>query len=261
MSIGKRIRLTRLTRNDRILCVPLDHGVTYGPMEGLTDVLQIISNVKRGGATAIVVHKGIIRSFKCPPKLGIIMHVSASTDLSLAPDHKALIGTVEEAIRLGADAISVHINIGSRGENEMLAGLGKLAGHCDEMGLPLLAMMYARGEHIKNPCDPEIVAHLARIGAELGADIVKTTYTGDPTSFKRVVQSCPVPIVIAGGPKCQSEKDVLTMAAGAMKAGAIGVSFGRNVFQHENPEAMVKALSQVVLKNCPVRDALEIFGT
>jgi fructose-bisphosphate aldolase/2-amino-3,7-dideoxy-D-threo-hept-6-ulosonate synthase len=119
--------------------------------------------------------------------------------------------------------------------------------------------MYPRGENIKNPSDPETVAHVARIGAEAGADIVKTVYTGDENSFREVVRRCPVPIVLAGGPKSNSDVDVLKMAEAAMKAGAMGVTFGRNIFQHRDPTLMVKALSRIVMDRQSADDALEVL--
>src|ERR1051326_8021906 len=107
----------------------------------------------------------------------------------------------------------------------MLQKLGMISDKCDEWSVPLVAMMYPRGENIKNPHDPEIVAHAARIGAESGADIVKTVYTGDTESFRKVIKSCPVPIVIAGGPKATTDREILDMCFGAMNAGAKGVTF------------------------------------
>jgi fructose-bisphosphate aldolase/2-amino-3,7-dideoxy-D-threo-hept-6-ulosonate synthase len=168
-----------------------------------------------------------------------------------------LIGNVEEAIRLGADAVSLHINIGSKEEPEMLQKLGMISDKCDEWSLPLIAMMYPRGENIKDPHNPDIVAHAARVGAETGADIVKAVYTGDPGSFRRVVRGCPVPIVIAGGPKANTDKEILEMCSGAMEAGAKGVTFGRNIFQHKNPPAMVRALYRITIENKTVREALK----
>jgi fructose-bisphosphate aldolase/2-amino-3,7-dideoxy-D-threo-hept-6-ulosonate synthase len=168
-----------------------------------------------------------------------------------------LMGSVEEAIRLGADAVSLHINIGAKEEPEMLQKLGMVADKCDEWSVPLVAMMYPRGENIKNPHDPEIVAHAARVGAEAGADVVKAVYTGDVDSFKGVVRSCPVPIVIAGGPKASTDREILEMCAGAMSAGAKGVTFGRNIFQHKNPPAMVRALNRIVIQGKTVKEAMK----
>ncbi len=256
---GKRVRLNRITSNGKMICIPMDHGVTMGPMKGLTDMDYIIKKVSEGGATSVLVHKGIIHSLKEPPRIGMIMHLTGSTNLSLAPNRKVQVGSVEEAVRLGADAVSVHINIGCKEEHEMLEILGNLACDCDARGMPLIAMMYPRGENIKDPNNPEVIAHVARIGAELGADIIKTVYTGDPESFEKVVKGCPVPIVIAGGPKSKTDSDVLEMAYGAIKAGAIGVAFGRNVFQHDHPDAMVRALHMIIMQGKSVEKALEVL--
>jgi DhnA family fructose-bisphosphate aldolase class Ia len=126
--------------------------------------------------------------------------------------------------------------------------------------MPLLAMMYPRGPKIQNEHAPELVAHAARIGAELGADIIKANYTGSIESFKTVVESCPVPVVIAGGPKCKTSEEILQTTHDAIAAGATGLSIGRNVFQHENPTLIVQALSAIVHKNANVQEALKILG-
>jgi len=150
--------------------------------------------------------------------------------------------------------------VGAKQEGSMLATLGKVACECDDFGIPLLAMMYPRGPSIKNSHAVDVVAHAARLGAELGADIIKTNYTGDAESFKRVVDSCPVPVIIAGGPKAETTKDVLQMVKDAINAGGAGLSIGRNVFQHEDPTQMVKALSAIVHKEASVAEALKILG-
>ncbi len=259
MVMGKEVRLSRLFKNGRMLCVPMDHGVTSGPIKGLTDINDIVNKVDEGGASAVILHKGMIKGLKRPPSLGIIMHATASTVLGPSPNYKVQIAVVEEAIRLGADGVSVHINIGAKEEPEMLATLGYLSDSSDEWGMPFLAMMYPRGEFIKNPNDPAVLAHVVRVGAELGADVVKTSYTGDPDSFKQVVKACPVPVVIAGGPKVSTDRELLEMAKGAIEAGAKGVTFGRNVFQHDNPVLILKALGKIVYENWSVEEALEVL--
>jgi len=259
MVFGKQVRLDRITKNGRMLCVPMDHGLSNGPMAGIEQPWKTITQVARGGATAILVHKGVIRALPKVPQTGIILHLSASTSLGPAPNRKVLITSVEEGVRLGADGISVHINIGSKEEPEMLQQLGAVADACDEYQMPFIAMMYPRGENIKNASDTDTVSHVARIGAEAGADVVKTVYTGDEASFGEVVRRCPVPIVLAGGPKSDSEIEVLKMAESAMKAGAMGVTFGRNIFQNRNPVLMVKALRKVVVDRRSAEDALEVL--
>ena len=255
MVFGRDIRLARILNEGKMLCIPMDHGISNGPIKGLEDIHTVIYECSSAGLTCVLVNKGIIKSMPRPPNIGIIAHFSASTSIGPAPNRKILIGSVEEAIRLGADAVSLHINIGSKEEPEMLQKLGMISDKCDEWSVPLVAMMYPRGENIKNPHDPEIVAHAARVGAEAGADVVKAVYTGDPASFRRVVRGCPVPIVIAGGPKANTDREILEMCEGAMMAGAKGVTFGRNIFQHKNPPTIVRALYKIIIEKRNVREA------
>lgn len=261
---GKQIRMERIfNRNTKkTVIVPMDHGVTVGPIEGLIDMKKTVNAVASGGANAIVVHKGIVRAGHRGggKDVGLIIHLSGSTTISPYPNAKTMICTVEEAIKIGADAVSIQVNVGNGNDSEMLRDLGQTARIASEWGIPLLAMMYPRGEKIKNEYDPEIVRHVARLGAELGADIVKCSYTGDPESFRRVVEGCPVPVVIAGGPKMSSDRDLLTMVRDAIDAGASGLSIGRNIFQHKNPQHMTATLSRMVHRRYSVEEALEYLG-
>jgi fructose-bisphosphate aldolase/2-amino-3,7-dideoxy-D-threo-hept-6-ulosonate synthase len=153
----------------------------------------------------------------------------------------------------------VHINVGTDGDNEMLAQLGAVSEACARWGMPLIAMMYPRGENIKNPHDAEMIKQVARLGAELGADIVKTNYTGDIKSFREVVESCPVPVIIAGGPKMGSDKELLQMVHDAMEAGAAGTAIGRNIFQHSDVKGITEAVSRIVHKGASVAEALKLI--
>jgi fructose-bisphosphate aldolase/2-amino-3,7-dideoxy-D-threo-hept-6-ulosonate synthase len=163
-------------------------------------------------------------------------------------------------VRLGADGVSVHINVGAPDEDKMLTKLGKVSDECEIYGMPLLAMMYPRGPKILNEHAFDVVAHAARLGAELGADIIKTNYTGDIDSFRAVVECCPVPVVIAGGPKAKTAQDTLQTTFEAIKAGGAGLSIGRNIFQHEDPALMVKALSAIVHQGASVECAIKLLG-
>jgi len=233
----------------------MDHGISSGPIDGLEDPYSIISKCENHGLTSVIINKGILKAMPRPTKIGILVHFSSSTSLSLSPNRKMLTGTVEEALRLGADGVSLHINIGGKEEPEMLEQLGMIADKCHKWNMPLLAMMYPRGENIKDPHSPEIVAHVARIGAECGADIVKTLYTGDVDSFSKIVKSTPVPIVVAGGPRAKSDNDVLRMTQEVMEAGGRGVTYGRNVFAHKSPEKMVDALSGIIFRKETAEEA------
>jgi fructose-bisphosphate aldolase / 2-amino-3,7-dideoxy-D-threo-hept-6-ulosonate synthase len=247
MVFGRDIRLNRILRDGKMVCIPMDHGITNGPISGLENVHKVIYDYQDAGLTCVLINKGIIKSMPRAPKIGLIAHLSASTVLGPSPNRKVLVGNVEEAIRLGADAVSIHLNIGSKEEPEMLQKLGIISDQCDEWSVPLVAMMYPRGENIKDPHNPGIVAHAARIGAEGGADMVKTVYTGDIDSFRDVVKSCPVPIVIAGGPKATSDAEIMQLCYDAMEAGAKGITFGRNIFQHKDPFLIIRLLNEIVI--------------
>ena len=261
--IGKKIRLERIIdrNSSRTVIIPMDHGVTIGPVDGLADMRTTVSKVVAGGANAILMHKGIVRAGHrgAGRDVGLIIHLSASTTVSPDPNAKELVCSVEEAVKLGADAVSVHINLGAETDRDMLSQLGFVSEVCMEWQMPLVAMMYTRGHKIKNEYDVKYVRHAARVGVELGADIVKVVYTGSTESFTEVVAGCPVPVVIAGGAKMDSDEDIFKMVDGALKAGAAGVSIGRNAFQHEDPEKMVAALCKMVHKNASVEDALQIL--
>ena len=258
--VGKRIRLERIIsrKTRKTVIVPMDHGLSMGPISGIEDMTAIINKVANGGANAVVLHKGIVRAGHrgYGKDVGLIIHLSGSTSLSPDPNCKVPVASVEEAISLGADAVSVHVNVGAANEAEQLQNLGETAEACAAWGMPLFAMMYPRGAKIKNQRDPSLVAHAARVGAELGADIVKTVYTGSISSFRKIVRGCPVPIVIAGGPKMTTDRDVLEMTSDAMEAGAIGISIGRNIFQHRDPSAMTRALARIVHEGASVEKAM-----
>jgi len=261
--IGKKIRLERIiNRNShRTVIIPMDHGVTVGPIEGLADMRTAVGNVVTGGANAILMHKGIVRAGHrgTGKDVGLIIHLSGGTSLSPDPNAKELVCTVEEAIKLGADAVSVHINIGAETDKEMLRQLGYIGDRCLKWQMPLVTMMYVRGPKIKDEYDVNNVKHAARVGAELGADIVKVVYTGSVESFAEVVNGCTVPVVIAGGAKMGSDEEIFRMVEGALKAGAAGVSIGRNAFQHKNPTKMVQVLSKMVHHGASVEEAIDML--
>ncbi|MDM8525842.1 2-amino-3,7-dideoxy-D-threo-hept-6-ulosonate synthase [Desulfococcaceae bacterium HSG8] len=262
VSIGKAIRLERIVnrKTGRSVIVPMDHGVSVGPIKGLVDMSETVDMVAEGGANAVIGHIGLPRygHRKSGKDIGLILHLSASSTLSPKPNKKVLVNTVENALRMGADGVSIHINVGDDNEAEMLNDFGKIAIECSYWGMPLIAMMYPRGEKIKDEKDVEAVKIAARIGAELGADFVKTNYTGDPESFAKVVEGCPAPVLIAGGSKL-NEEEMFRSIEGAIQAGARGLSIGRNVFQHDNPTLFVKAACAIVHDGVTATEALEIM--
>ena len=261
--IGKQIRIERvINRNTgRIVVVPMDHGTTIGPIPGLEDMRETVTKVVNGGANAILMHKGMVQAGHRGGgrDVGLVVHLSAGTSLSPDPNAKVPVCTVEEAIKLGADAVSIHVNVGAETDADMLRDFGDVSQSCMVWGMPLLAMVYTRGPKIESEYDVKYVKHAARLGAELGADIVKVNYTGSPESFRQVIAGCPVPVVIAGGEKVETDEELLQMVAGSLEAGGAGASIGRNAFQHADPEGMVRAISMVVHEGTSVEESAKFL--
>jgi fructose-bisphosphate aldolase/2-amino-3,7-dideoxy-D-threo-hept-6-ulosonate synthase len=247
--IGKSIRLERIINREtkKAVIVPMDHGLTAGPISGLEDLGKMVDLVAEGGANAVLGHIGLpLYGHRGYGKdIGLILHLSGSTSLSPNPNYKVLVNDVEEAIKIGADCVSIHINIGAEDDPQMLQTLGEVSRSCRYWGMPLLAMMYPRGPNIENENDVEVVKIVARVGAELGADIVKTNWTGDEDSFREVVRGCPAPLIIAGGSKI-GDRELLEIAQLSIEAGGAGVAFGRNIFQADDPVALTRAICLVV---------------
>jgi fructose-bisphosphate aldolase/2-amino-3,7-dideoxy-D-threo-hept-6-ulosonate synthase len=262
MYIGKSVRLERIfsRTTNNIIIVPMDHGVTKGPIRGLEDLQITVKKVVEGGANAVLGHIGLVKHGYggYGRDVGLIIHLSASTSLAPDPNRKVLVRTVEEAIKYGADAVSVHINVGAQFESEMLATLGQISERCDYWGMPLLAMMYPRGDKVEDEHDVRYVKLAARVGAELGADIIKTNYTGEVDTFKEVVRGCPVPVVIAGGPQMDTERELLQMVRDSIDAGGRGVSIGRNIFQAKDPTDLTRKLARVVHEGYDVDEAMRL---
>jgi predicted phospho-2-dehydro-3-deoxyheptonate aldolase len=254
--IGKQIRLERILNRDthRTVIVPMDHGITVGPIAGLENMRDTVAKMVNGGANAILMHKGMVSAGHRGGgrDVGLIVHLSAGTTLSPDPNAKVPVCTIEEAVRLGADAVSIHVNLGASTDAEMLRDFGDTSRGCAAWGMPLVAMIYTRGPKIESEYDVRYIKHAARVGAEVGADIVKVNYPGSPDFFQEVVAGCPVPVVIAGGEKLESDADLLQMVADSVAAGGAGASIGRNAFQHADPEGMVRAISMIVHEGASV---------
>jgi fructose-bisphosphate aldolase/2-amino-3,7-dideoxy-D-threo-hept-6-ulosonate synthase len=263
MTAGKATRLRRIGTGGRYLVVPMDHGITLGAVRGLVNLESTVDAVTRGGADAVLTQRGVAdRVHPNRNGAGYIVHLNGSTEIGPDEMDKRPTGTVEDAIRAGADAVSFHINVGSEYEPDQITGLSEVTSEADRYGIPTLAMAYARGHDVRND-DAEAFAedlgHAVRLAEELGADVVKTAYSGTADSFDRVVESTALPVVIAGGSR-GTDRETLEMVRGAMDAGADGVSMGRSIFQHEDPEAVTSAVSAVVHDDASAVDAAERAG-
>lgn len=260
---GKTRKLGRIfePKTDRAVIVAMDHGLFMGPLKGLADALQVVENVLKGGPNALVISPGLLRRLDpgLRNRVGLILRIDGATTV-YSPDFfdNRLIAHVKDAVKLGAHAVIVMGYIGSPKESDGLERLGLVARECEDSGMPLVAeMIPVSCDKIKDPYGVEAVGIAARIGAEIGADVIKTHYTGTQDTFRQVVKGCGIPIVIAGGPKMETEEQVLRMARDALNAGAVGVAFGRNVWQNRNPSGITRALRRIVHDGSNVQMALK----
>jgi len=255
---GKKIRLNRLIRSDGgSLVVAFDHPLVHGPIAGTVDPGRQIQRFVDAGADGILLNFGMIRYFaaagpgKSQPAL--IARLDWTTAFSAsAPDsfRSCPVARAEDALRCGADAVITFLVIGT-GDTEFekgeIARNAKIARECERLGLPLIVESVARGPQIQNPRDPKWLMLHTRMAAELGADLIKTEYSGDTDSMHTVVTSCPIPILVLGGSRTGSDEDVLNVVGDIVKAGAAGVFFGRSVFQAENmPDLMSRIRAALV---------------
>ncbi|MBO0869507.1 MAG: 2-amino-4,5-dihydroxy-6-one-heptanoic acid-7-phosphate synthase [Micromonosporaceae bacterium] len=244
-TIGHRLRSQRLSRNGgRLLIVPLDHSVTDGPIVADGSIGTLVDALAAGGADAVVLHKGTVRmvDYRAFADLSLIVHLSASTAQAPDPDAKYLVANVEEALRLGAEGVSVHVNVGSADERRQIADLAAVAEACDRWGMPLLAMMYARGPRV-DPHDPNRLAHAAVLAADLGADLVKVPYPGSVAAMADITHGCPVPVLAAGGAPAPDQHTLLSYVDDVLLAGTGGLAMGRNLFQAADVAGLTRAVA------------------
>ena len=246
MTTGKERRLRRLLSDDgRSLLIAVDHAVTTGFAGGLLDVGRTMRDAVAGGADGVVAHRGSAeRQMPAQRGTGLIVHLSGNTGLSAESDLKVRVCDPETALALGADAVSAHVTLGCghAEDREALRDLGAIAGTCQRLGLPLLAMTYVRSA--STPSHREVL-HAARVAAELGADLVKTT-SSDLDTAAELAARIPVPVVLAGGSPADEWEAFLDFSAEALRAGVAGLCVGRRVFGRPDPAAAVAQLSALV---------------
>ncbi|MQY12492.1 2-amino-4,5-dihydroxy-6-oxo-7-(phosphonooxy)heptanoate synthase [Streptomyces sp. RB5] len=248
---ARSLRMRRLYHHapTGLMVTPLDHSVSDGPIVPRGSSIDALAGqLAAAGVDAIVVHKGSLRHISVErfARMSLIVHLNASTAQAPDPDAKYLVTGVEDAVRMGADAVSVHVNLGSAGERRQIADLGRVADACDRWNLPLMAMVYPRGPGIADPRDPALVAHAVTIAADLGADLVKTVFTGSSAEMLDITSASPVPVLVAGGPAGAGEDTVLGFVGDALAGGAAGVAMGRNIFQSADPGQLAGKVARLV---------------
>ncbi|MGE4297431.1 MAG: class I fructose-bisphosphate aldolase [Desulfovibrionaceae bacterium] len=248
--IGSLRKLQRFFDPDtrRALILALDHGAGEGMLPGLAAIPDLIEAVNRLNVQGVVLQKGLARAYasQVDPDVMLTVQLSAGTRHGVPGYNKSLVCSVPEALRLGADAVSVLINIGNDLEDRMLQDCGMVTDEAHQLGLPVVAVIQAQGGQIVNERDPILVAHCIRLGGELGADLVCTPYSGEPQSFSQAVLHCPAPVIVTGGPAQQDFDTFLKTMHEVLELGASGVSVGRNILMQPKPVAALEALVALV---------------
>jgi fructose-bisphosphate aldolase, class I len=271
MHIGKQIRINRLWKHKRSLIIPFDHGIYSGREKGLEDPRRLAEKIARTKADGILVSPGVLKQIaEVIGDLGIILRIDGGlTKYSVEAGDYRILYSVEDAVVLGADSVIVMTFVGTPFEPVSLERLGEIAAEGDRLGVPVTAEVlppsllqnhFGRDMHAvqrKGESTAEEIAHVTRIGVEHGADIIKTRFEGSVKSFRNAVTSCGVPVIVAGGPRTDdSDESLLRLAHNSVSAGAAGIVFGRNVWQHPNMDRMIDALSAVVHDDESVDKAL-----
>jgi putative autoinducer-2 (AI-2) aldolase len=257
MDWGMKNRLSRLIQQDgRALFLPIDHGYFQGPTSKLEKPGETIKPLLPY-ADAVMLTRGVLRNCVDPAiNKPIILRVSGGTSMvgeDLA--NEGITTSIEEIIRLNASAVSMSIFVGSKYEHQTLTNLAKLVDVCENYGIPVMAVTAVGRELEKRTA--RYLALCCRIAAELGARVVKTYYCEE--GFDKVVDGCPVPVVIAGGPKTETQREVFDFVYDGMQKGAIGVNLGRNIWQSEHPVAAIRAIRAIIHENYTASEANDLY--
>ena len=262
--LGKEIRLSRLLnqKSGKLLAVAVDQAVARGIFDELMPIERKISEIVAGGPDSITMHKGIADTCfrEHVGKTSLILKLSSFSPWQ--PNYDAWVTEVEESISLGADAVSMGCIIGGDDQPEQLRNLGIASGKAAAHGIPMIAHIYPRGNLIPEDeqSDWKHIAYAVRAGAELGVDIVKTKYPGNPEAFHKVVASTPAKVVVAGGDNGNNIEDYFQMVYDVIDAGGTGITFGRIVWNNPNPTAVVQSFKHIIHDKGTVKEASELYN-
>jgi len=255
MDWGLKNRLSRIIKPEtgRSVMLAVDHGYFLGPTAGLEVPRRTIEPLLPY-ADSLMLSRGVLRT-SVPPEanIPIVLRVSGGTSILSELSNEGITVSLKDAVRLNVAAVALSIFVGSPFERQTLLNLANLVNEAEEYGIAVLAVTAVGKDMVR---DARYLGLSCRIAAELGAHLVKTYYCED---FETVVESCPVPVVIAGGKKTP-EKEALELAANAVRSGAVGVDMGRNIFQSESPVAMIKAVRAVVHQKKSAAEAFDLFN-
>lgn len=245
------INLSTITTNNKAIYLAYDHGLEHGPVDlkdKSIDPAYILDLAVKGAYNAIVLQKGVAEKYYAPYKaqIPLILKLNGKTKLKAGEAISTQVCSVGEAVELGASAVGYTIYLGSEYEAQMLKEFGKIEEEAHRNNLIVIGWMYPRGKKVKDDKSPEIIAYAARVGLELGADMVKIKYCGSKECFKDAVKAAgKTKVVLSGGPKV-SDEEFLEVVRNIMAAGAIGIAVGRNVWQKQNPLEITKELKKII---------------
>lgn len=266
--LGKEVRMSRLVnpKSNKMMAITVDHATSRGiaPLTGLHHVQDTIDKIILGRPDAMTLTKGIAEHCMWNHAGEVAMLMKISNYSPVAPTKDTIFGTVDEAIRMGADAVSMGCMTLGDFQGEQFEAIGRVSEECMRKGMPLIGHVYPKGESVK-PEDRtawENIAYCVRSACELGMDIIKTTYTGDPDSMAKVVATVPSSfrIVIQGGDACKTLDDYLQMTREAMDCGDGGVTMGRFVWDYKDVTALVIALRYIIHEGYSVKEAKELLA-
>jgi len=260
MNVGKQIRMNSLFKKEtgNSVCIAIDHGGIAGPMQGINNPAELVRQCVTGGADCILTTRGFAQAAAdgWDRQTSLLLRLTGGFTVLGGKFEEEMISTAQAAIEYGAAGAAVTVKFGHEREGEFTKNASLVADNCARLGLPLMIEAMAKGKDLKST-DPKGVKLAARAAMEIGADIVKTYYTGDPDSFREVVEGCPVPILILGGEKTDNDEDVISGVYHAMQAGARGIAMGRNIWGRKNVLAMIEAMAGLVHKKWSIEQAME----
>jgi len=260
MATGKQIRMSALFNKStgNSVCIAADHGAIAGPMEGINDPAELVRQCVAGGADCILATRGFARAAAdaWDRQTSLLLRLTGGFTVLGGQFEEEMISSPQAAIDYGAAGAAVTVKFGHEREAEFTRNASLAADACDRLGLPLMVEAIAKGKDLTST-DAKAVKLAARAAMEIGADIVKTYYTGDPDSFRDVVEGCPVPILILGGPKTDTDEQVIVDIYNAMQAGARGIAMGRNIWQRANVLAMIEAIVGLVHERWSIEQTMD----
>ena len=257
MHTGMKIRFDRIVNPEtgKTVMIPFDHGMPFGVLEGIEDPRLTVRRVVEAGASAVIFNQGLANVL-CPEYSTKIAAIHMLTNSCTADD--PLFGSVERSVKHAADAIAIEIMVGHPQERKMIEQVLPVLDSCEKWNMPSIFMMYPDDGYASEKGDAAAILHAARAGAELGATIVKTSWAGSKSHMAKVVESCPAPVVVAGGSK-KSVHETFQSVRDSMDVGAIGIAMGRNLWGADDPVKLVRAMCAVVHDGIPVDDAMDMI--